>query len=1184
MTTTKLILAVFLTVFLYHISEAQLIINEISNKNSSQIADEDGSYEDWIELYNPGKVAINAANYCLSDDSLDMQKWTFPSFEILPAKHLIVFASGKNRTNPPEDYQWESPVLPEHTFDYLVPTSATSANWMKPTFATTGWSKGKAGFGFGDGDDATQVPTSSMAVYIRKTFTIPAGFGYKDVALHVDYDDGFVAYLNGVEIGRKWISDTPTWNSASSSTHEATMYSGGKPEKIDLDTALVRSLLVAGTNTFAIEVHNYIPSSTDMSLIPYFSFKVKASQSYFDATPKSIISIGSTELHTNFKIDGSGEKIYLYNKNSGTTEKIWVNDLSSGWSLGRVTDGAISWGVFIQPTPGSANTTKAYSTEREPEPGFSVPEGFYTTKQTIRLTTTSLSAEIRYTTDGSEPLPTSNLYSGTPISISATKVIRATCFSKNNKLPGRSVSNTYFINNTGHSVPVLSVITDNSNLYGGAGIFDNWQQEWEKPCYVEYFDADKQKKFEQFTGIQIDGGAGGSRSNPQHSFRLEFDNKNYGEGDVDYPLLPDRPGRKDYKSIYLRNGSNQWLTFQFKDAMETKTMSNHTNNYYSACTPVVVYINGSYFGLYEMREKLNDEYFEENYNATIDSTFNLLSLSWYYNSIMRALNGSVENFTNDYNNFLKLNFSDPNYLQKADQILDLDYYTDYIAAQTWIADTDWPYNNIKIVKGDFTNNRWRFILQDLEWALNPNGWTNSGYDHIGYMLNYNPDMPYIRFWQELIKYSTYKYKFINRLADLMNSSYLPENTIGIAQSIYDASYSEMRAEYVKWGGGEAQANNRMTQYQNNMETFKSELTNRSNTVRNNVVSNFNLTGKYNIELQVQPANAGVIQINTISPEEYPWNGVYFAGIPIRMEAKGMGNYVFDGWEPNAIIKNTANPVIAADVKVSGYKFIAKFRLQRPETTVTISEINYNSGEEFPAGDWVELYNYGQSAANLTGWYLTDSENEHQWTIPGQVILEPNQRLVLASNKSKFSSVYPGVSNVLGSFLFGLGSLSDSVRLFDSAGKLIAGIKYSNQSPWPSEAFDQGKTLELKNPDINLNLAANWFAGCTGGSPGTAYQTCGTTSAEGLSELTAARLFPNPAGDLINIVLPSSAVSGRMNCRIYDLLGKLVKTETFDSTFQNRLQLNIADLRDGIYVVQISDGTNRQSLKFIKQRN
>ena len=133
--------------------------------------------------------------------------------------------------------------------------------------------------------------------------------------------------------------------------------------------------------------------------------------------------------------------------------------------------------------------------------------------------------------------------------------------------------------------------------------------------------------------------------------------------------------------------------------METKMMSFNTLNYYSACTPAVVYINGSYFGLYEMREKLNDEFFEENYKATIDSSFHLLSLSYYYKLMLRALNGSVDTFMTDYNNFIKLNHADAQYLNKADKILDLDYYTDYIIAQSWIADTDWPFNNIKICKG-----------------------------------------------------------------------------------------------------------------------------------------------------------------------------------------------------------------------------------------------------------------------------------------------------------------------------------------------------------------------------------------------------------------------------------------------------------------------------------------------------
>jgi hypothetical protein len=1180
MNATKLILLLFLALFLNNISNAQIVINEISNMNSGQIADEE--YNDWIELYNTSSSAINLQGYYLSDDSLNLEKWPIPSYSLAPSQYLTVFASGKNRITLPGNYHWESPVLDSHIFDYIIPTAATPVLWMKPDFITTGWSQGNAGFGFGDNDDATVVPLNSMAVYIRKTFTIPAGYHYKEVDLHVDYDDGFVAYLNGTEIARNLIGGTPAWNSSALAEHEAVLYTKAIPEKIALDTALIRSLLVEGTNVFAIEVHNYGATSNDLSLIPFLSFMVNTATYSFDKTPITIIPpLKPFCLHTNFKISSKGEKVYLFNKLSNHVESVWVKELSAGWSIGRVSDGAQLTGIFIQPTPASSNITRAYPNIREPEPVFSVSEGYYSNTQQIALSSSSTTAQIRYTIDGSEPTATSYLYNGTPVTIPASTIMRATCFSTVNKLPSRSSINTYFINNAGHTLPVFSITTGNDNLYGDNGIFTNAGKEWEKPCYVEYFDKNKVKQFEQFAGMQIDGGAGGSRYLPQHSFRLEFDDKVFGEGDVDETLIPDRPERNDYKSVYLRNGSSQNLIFQFKDAMQTKMMSLNTLNYYSACTPAVVYINGSYFGVYEMREKLNDEYFEVNYNATIDSTFHLLSRSTYYKYMLRALHGSTDTFTIDYNNFLKLDHADVQYLTKADKILDLDYYTDYIIAQSWIGNTDWPINNIKIVKGDFTNHRWRFILQDLEWALNPNGWTDSNYDHIEYLLNNNQGSPYLRFWLELMKDPVYKGRFINRFADLMNTSYLPENTTAIAQSVYDDSYAEMRAEYVQWGGGEEQANTNMTQYANNLATFKSELNNRSNVVRSNIMSHFGLSGTYNIELQVLPAEAGQIQVNTITPRVYPWTGIYFAGLPIRIEAKGTGNYVFDSWEPNTFIKDVKNPVIEADIKLSGYKFIARFKLKAPEQAITISEVNYVSGDLYPASDWLELYNYGQNAMNLTGWYLTDSNPAHKWVFPGSLTLQSGERIVLASNLTKFKAVYPNVKNVIGSFDFGLGTPTDQVHIYNSNNQLMAGMEYSSTAPWPTGPFDKGMTLELKDPNLDLNNPSNWLEGCVGGSPGVAYAACPTATTPPFEKIKAS-LFPNPATDNITVVLPASTTGKLVTIRLLDMMGKQVKIITKQYVGQSNIEIPVSNLYHGVYMVRISDNNNEQTLKFIKK--
>jgi hypothetical protein len=326
----------------------------------------------------------------------------------------------------------------------------------------------------------------------------------------------------------------------------------------------------------------------------------------------------------------------------------------------------------------------------------------------------------------------------------------------------------------------------------------------------------------------------------------------------------------------------------------------------------------------------------------------------------------------------------------------------------------------------------------------------------------------------------------------------------------------------------------------------------------------------------------VIQINTIAPEVYPWTGTYFAGNPIKIEAKATGNYVFDGWVANNLIKDVKNPVYEGDVKVSGYKFVAKFKLKTPDDAITISEINYNSGTDYPAGDWIELYNYGSTTKDLNNWYLTDSDPSHKWVIGGTVILQPNERLVLASDLTKFSAVYPNVNNVIGSFGFGLGTPSDFPQLFNSSGKLVAGVNYNIEAPWPTGAFDKGMTLELKDVNLNLNSASNWFEGCFGGSPGTAYTKCPVVGIGTIAAESQARLYPNPASDMIHILLPSELGNQLINCRIYDVMGKEVQAPVVNDGMQNTVQVEVSALRSGMYIVQLSGGNYQQSLKFIKQ--
>ena len=116
--------------------------------------------------------------------------------------------------------------------------------------------------------------------------------------------------------------------------------------------------------------------------------------------------------------------------------------------------------------------------------------------------------------------------------------------------------------------------------------------DWEKASYVEYYDTNQQLVFGQKAGMQIDGGWGGSRSHPQHSFRIELADPVLGAGSIQSPLIPNKSQRTTYSNLYLRNGSNQYLELPYKDAAQVEMMGCSTNIYYSAWIPITVYING----------------------------------------------------------------------------------------------------------------------------------------------------------------------------------------------------------------------------------------------------------------------------------------------------------------------------------------------------------------------------------------------------------------------------------------------------------------------------------------------------------------------------------------------------------------------------------------------------------------
>jgi len=1063
---------------------AQIRLNEGSNKNATQLADEDGEYDDWLELFNPFPVPFDLAGYALSDNASKPTKWVFGQ-TIIPADGFqVVFASAKNRQGAV--HHWESPATADMpTWSYVVPDAGTTPGWSQlAAFPAVPWLTGIGYIGYGDGDDSTLVPAGTISVYMAHPFVVADTSKIAAMILHMDYDDGFIAYLNGVEIARSASQlGTPVWDSPADAQHEGTMYQGGLPEAFAIPKAVWRNCVLSDTNILAIEVHNVDAASSDFSAIPFLSIGLKDASTYWGPTP-AWFSMPTGNLHTNFKISSYGETIYLFNPGGIMVDSLAIGNFDADYSAGCLTDGSTAMGIFPIATPNASNNIQQAYTGFEKTPVFSLNPGFYMGAQTVDIYVNTVAGQLRYTTNGEFPTLLNSLPYTAPLVLTANAVLKARCFNDpvSTLLAGAAATATYFINDSS-TLPVIAISIDSLGLYGPDGIYDNWWTDWKKPCYIEYFDRNNALRFSQRAGIKIDGGAGGSRSQPQRSFRVEPDNGLFGDGSVNYPLFQDKPNVGTFETFYLRNGSNMYNVLPYKDAWMLSANYGTYNNF-QAYEAVIVYLNGQYWGVYELREKQDKGYFKYNFGADQDS-LDLLSVSYWYGGVLRTVEGSDTGFLAMQDTIAALDPTQPTFYAKADSLIDIAHFADYIIAQTWFGNTDWPYNNIKIWRSRATDNKWHYGLIDLEWGLGEGGWTSPYTDMIGFVLNTGiGGYGFIRQLGPLLQNTRFHDYFINRYADLMNEQYTYSRFKKIDKYNYGKIAPEMPRHYDRWGDGSP-----ISDQMGTLDYFRQRMLDdfsiRTPLVRGHIESNFQLAGQVNITLDVKPAGAGSVAISTITPGQFPWTGVYFNGVPVPVSASPNPGFAFSHWEKSTFIADSSVAAFTGNITVDTV-FTAVF-LASPIPPITIGEINYNSEKSIDADDWVELLVSGPLPVSLDNWALRDNDDTHTFAFPKGITLQPNDRLVVVRDSVKFKTQHPSVP-FIGQISFGFSGTTDQVRLVNGQGQVWASVTYVD-SLFPPGADGRGRTLELANAAGSLDDPANWFGGCVGGSPGASYSPC-----------------------------------------------------------------------------------------------
>lgn len=547
------------------------------------------------------------------------------------------------------------------------------------------------------------------------------------------------------------------------------------------------------------------------------------------------------ELHTNFKISANGEPI-IFSRQDDSVQELIIVPLVDDFSFGAFPDGSSEFYISASPTPGTSN-------EISPFVRFSHEGGFFEQPILLEISTNFYNDnyEIRYTLNGDIPTMDSPLYqeqvlindrseepnvlanipctpdysdwTGEPTypgwyfpdkKLAKGTVVRAALFQSGERI-SHIFTQSFFIFSEGFhrfSIPVMSIVCPSVGLFSEeTGIYvpgihleeDNivWSgnyyqegEEWERLINVEYF-VEGEKVIDQSAGLRIHGGK--TRSAAQKTMKL-YARSEYGKKRFDFPFFENKD-QESYKRLLLRTSMGAWGHSIINDTYAHQA-SKGLNFDIQEYQPVIVFINGEYWGLHELREKI------DRFKIAVDHGLDPDSIKIY------AAWGGVEEGQPDSDYFefrdeylANNDITDPEVYAYVESQMDIDNFIDYFFAESFFHNRDWPANNLKMWRSSQLDNRWRWLFFDLDGALGEN---QASKDNLVKLLSEGPYYNYQIEWptiiiRTLIKNENFKQKFIDRAKQILENNYKPNLLLPLTNSLKAEFEPELAEHFERWG-------------------------------------------------------------------------------------------------------------------------------------------------------------------------------------------------------------------------------------------------------------------------------------------------------------------------------------------------------------------------------------------------
>lgn len=754
---------------------SQLRITELMNDNRSVYADEDGNYYDWVEITNTGTITADLTGICLSDNPENKTAYSFDTQRLEAGESVVVFLS--------EDKKESRPLHASFALD-------------------------------ADGDTVYLYDTDESLLD-----TLSIGAGGVNLSYGIQEDN------------------TPVWFAVPTPNQPNRGISADTLEELEQTAftgVLINEVCAVSRDSdihFPCDwVELYNTSGQSVSLSGYRLCTGYGGATYefpeIEIKPHAFFVLSCDEKSKQpsvapFSLSPYGETLLLYAPDGSLCDRFESGKQRYGITSGRIMGDRHTRAYFTTSTKDSQNSTSLSG--YAPVPIINC-HGGYVKPGTVISITTPADCRVYYTTDGSYPTNQSHAYQGEPLIIHDNTVLRTVAY-RDGYLPSDVATET-FLTASPHSLPIISVSTAPDLLFGENGAMTNYQDETLEPTvHTEYFTAQGEKQLAFDSLFRISGGF--SRRNVQKAFSLNL-NQTVGVTSISYPFFSDS-NVTTFENLLLRPSGSDWSESKLRDEFCANAIKEIDGQLVQSAQPVALYINGTYWGLYYLREKRNEAFVsaytaipkedvqEANHPALADT-----------NETLDADLAALIEYATQHD--LRDSAAYRYVLSQIDEQSLMHYY----AIETFFGNGD-NINNIYAYR-DRRGGEWKWVVYDMDWACT-SYYANRNFLEQLYQGTAAPSYQNYHYplMTALLQNEEFRYNFIRAYVELMDTALSAQRLLPILTALSEDIAEEIPRQYERWGAPAP------TDWDNQIRYITQFLETRKSVITEQLKSTFSIT-------------------------------------------------------------------------------------------------------------------------------------------------------------------------------------------------------------------------------------------------------------------------------------------------------------------------------------------------------